>query len=69
MDTSEVKYKKDTTRNKMPIAIYHGKEILYKVYFLTDLRPADLFRNFKEIRASSQCCPTKIESKNADFHV
>ncbi|MBA0591210.1 hypothetical protein Gorai_019893, partial [Gossypium raimondii] len=30
VDTSEVKYKKDTTRNKMPIAIHHGKEILYK---------------------------------------
>ncbi|MBA0785417.1 hypothetical protein Gotri_026419, partial [Gossypium trilobum] len=30
VDTSEVKFKKDTTSSKMPIAIHHGEEILYK---------------------------------------
>ncbi|MBA0742589.1 hypothetical protein Gogos_015631 [Gossypium gossypioides] len=34
VDTSEVKFKKDTTRSKMLKAILHGKEILYKIDYV-----------------------------------
>ncbi|PPS01723.1 hypothetical protein GOBAR_AA18948 [Gossypium barbadense] len=69
VETSGVNFQKDPTHSKMPIEIHHGEKSLQKVEFFTERQPVDLHHNSKEIRASNQCCSTKIESTKVVFHV